>query len=220
LPNSIAGFDRLGACSHQNDRPQQAMRPFDRHRTGLVVSEGAAVIVLESLEHAQARGANILGEVIGYGASSDAYHMVAPHPQGDGAVIAIRAALADARLNAEDVDYINAHGTSTLLNDPMETHAIKRAFGEEAYNIPVSSTKSMTGHAMGASGAIETIFSVLALRDQIVPPTINLEDPDPACDLDYVPNVAREVPLDTVMTNAFGFGGHNSVLVLKRYRGD
>ncbi|MEM6527626.1 MAG: beta-ketoacyl-ACP synthase II [Chloroflexota bacterium] len=220
LPNSIAGFDRLGACSHQNDRPQQAMRPFDRHRTGLVVSEGAAVIVLESLEHAQARGANILGEVIGYGASSDAYHMVAPHPQGDGAVIAIKAALADARLNAEDVDYINAHGTSTLLNDPMETHAIKRAFGEEAYNIPVSSTKSMTGHAMGASGAIETIFYVMALRDQIVPPTINLEDPDPACDLDYVPGVARDVPLDTVMTNAFGFGGHNSVLVLQRYRGD
>ncbi|MEL6270630.1 MAG: beta-ketoacyl-ACP synthase II [Chloroflexota bacterium] len=220
LPNSIAGFDRLGACSHQNDVPQKAMRPFDRNRTGLVVSEGAAVVVLEALEHAQARGAEILGEVIGYGASSDAYHMVAPHPEGDGAVIAIKAALQDAGVNADNVDYINAHGTSTQLNDPMETHAIKRAFGEEAYNIPVSSTKSMTGHAMGASGAMETIFAVLALRDQIVPPTINLEEPDADCDLDYVPNVAREVPLDVVMTNAFGFGGHNSVLVLKRYRGD
>ncbi|MEL6150659.1 MAG: beta-ketoacyl-ACP synthase II [Chloroflexota bacterium] len=220
LPNSIAGFDRLGACSHQNDVPQKAMRPFDRNRTGLVVSEGAAVVVLEALEHAQARGAEILGEVIGYGASSDAYHMVAPHPEGDGAVIAIKAALQDAGVNADNVDYINAHGTSTQLNDPMETHAIKRAFGEEAYNIPVSSTKSMTGHAMGASGAMETIFAVLALRDQIVPPTINLEEPDADCDLDYVPNVAREVPLDIVMTNAFGFGGHNSVLVLKRYRGD
>ncbi|MEL7236309.1 MAG: beta-ketoacyl-ACP synthase II, partial [Chloroflexota bacterium] len=198
LPNSIAGFDRLGACSHQNDVPQKAMRPFDRNRTGLVVSEGAAVVVLEALEHAQARGAEILGEVIGYGASSDAYHMVAPHPEGDGAVIAIKAALQDAGVNADNVDYINAHGTSTQLNDPMETHAIKRAFGEEAYNIPVSSTKSMTGHAMGASGAMETIFAVLALRDQIVPPTINLEEPDADCDLDYVPNVAREVPLDVV----------------------
>lgn len=217
LPNSIAGFDRLGACSHEYEEPQRAMRPFDRGRTGLVASEGAAVLVLEEMEHAKARGATILAEVVGYGASSDAFHIVAPHPDGKGAIAAIQAALNDAHLNVEDVDYINAHGTATRLNDPMETYAIKHAFGEEAYNIPVSSTKSVTGHAMGASAAMEAVFCVLALRDQIAPPTMNLEAPDPACDLDYVPNQAREMPLNHIVSNAFGFGGHNAVLVLKRF---
>lgn len=217
LPNAVAGFDRLGACSHANQVPQQAMRPFDRDRSGLVVAEGAAVLVLESLDSARKRGANILAEVVGYGASSDAFHMVAPHPEGSGAAQAIREALDDAHLNPEDVDYISAHGTATLLNDPMETQAIKRAFGEEAYNIPTSSTKSMTGHAMGASAAMEAVFSVMALRDQIAPPTINLHDPDPACDLDYVANIARETVINTVMSLAFGFGGHNAVLVFKRF---
>ncbi len=217
LPNSIAGFDRLGACSHELDEPHKAMRPFDVDRTGLVVSEGAAVLVLESLQHAQQRGAAILAEIVGYGASSDAYHMVAPHPEGRGAAIAMRRALADAHVETEQVDYINAHGTATPLNDGMETLAIKTVFGEGAYNIPVSSTKSMTGHAMGATAAMEAVFSVMALREQVVPPTINLVTPDPACDLDYVPHEARPIPLTHVMSNAFGFGGHNAVLVFKRF---
>jgi 3-oxoacyl-[acyl-carrier-protein] synthase II len=217
LPNAIAGFDRLGACSHEVEKPQMAMRPFDVARTGLVVAEGAAVLVLEELEHAQQRGAAILGEVVGYGASSDAYHMVAPHPDGRGAAIAIQRALDDAKLTTEQIDYINAHGTATPLNDGMETLAIKHVFGEAAYNIPVSSTKSMTGHAMGATAAMEAIFSVMALQEQAIPPTINLETPDPACDLDYVPNEAREAALSYVMSNAFGFGGHNAVLVFKRF---
>jgi beta-ketoacyl-acyl-carrier-protein synthase II len=217
LPNSIAGFDRLGACSHEVVSPERAMRPFDRERTGLVASEGAAVVVLEDMEHAKARDADILAEVIGYGASSDAFHIVAPRPDGKGAAAAIRFAMEDARLNAADLDYINAHGTATVLNDPMETYAIKHALGEEAYNIPVSSTKSMTGHAMGASAAMEAVFCVLALRDQVVPPTINLDAPDVDCDLDYVPNTARDVPLRRVMSNAFGFGGHNAVLLFKRF---
>lgn len=217
LPNSIAGFDRLGACAQDNDNPTGAVRPFDRNRSGLAVSEGAAVLVLEALETARARGAVILAELVGYGASSDAHHIVAPNPQGQGAALAIKKALADARLNAQDIDYINAHGTATPLNDPMETYAVKHALGEEAYNIPISATKSMTGHAMGATAAMESVFSVLALRDQIVPPTLNLEDPDPECDLDYVPHVARELPLRTVMTNAFGFGGHNAVLIFRAF---
>lgn len=217
LRNAVAGFDRLGACSHEVEEPQRAMRPFDVARTGLVVAEGAAVLVLEALEHAVQRGAAILAEVVGYGASSDAYHMVAPHPEGRGAAIAIQRALDDAELTIEQIDYINAHGTATPLNDGMETIAIKRVFGEGAYNIPVSSTKSMTGHAMGATAAMEAVFSIMALREQIIPPTINLETPDPACDLDYVPNEAREVPLTHVMSNAFGFGGHNAVLVFKRF---
>ncbi len=217
LPNAVAGFDRLGACTHANDTPQQAMRPFDTDRGGLVISEGAAVVVMESLAHAEERGAPILAEVVGYGTSSDAFHMIAPHPEGKGAAKAIRQALADARLNADDVDYINAHGTATPLNDTMETLAIKHALGEEAYNVPVSSTKSMTGHAMGASAAMEIVFSVLALRDQVIPPTINLTQPDVGCDLDYVPNAAREADLDVIVSNAFGFGGHNAVLALRRF---
>jgi beta-ketoacyl-acyl-carrier-protein synthase II len=217
LPNAVAGFDRLGACSHQNSDPAAAMRPFSRDRDGLVVSEGAAVIVLEELHSAQTRGANILAEIVGYGASSDAYHIVAPHPEGKGAALAIRRALEDAHLNPADLDYINAHGTATLLNDTMETLAIKHALGEDAYNIPISATKSMTGHAMGASAAMEAVWSVLALRDQVIPPTLNLYDPDPTCDLDYVPHDARQKRLRHVMTNAFGFGGHNSVLIFKEF---
>jgi 3-oxoacyl-[acyl-carrier-protein] synthase II len=218
LRNSVAGFDRLGACSHLVDDPTQVMRPFDANRTGLVVSEGAAVLVLESLEAAQARGAEILAEIVGYGTSSDSYHIVAPQPDGRGASIAIQRAMDDAKIESEDLQYINAHGTATALNDTMETYAIKHTLGETAYSIPVSSTKSMTGHAMGASSAMEAIFCVQALRDQVVPPTINFETADPECDLDYVPNVAREMPLTHVMSNAFGFGGHNSVLIFKAFQ--
>ncbi len=174
-------------------------------------------LVLEALGTARARGAAILGEIIGYGSTSDAYHIVAPHPQGRGAAAAMRRALADARLEAEDVDYINAHGTATPLNDTMETYAIKHALGETAYNIPVSSTKSVTGHAMGATAAMEAVFSVMAIRDQVAPPTINLTDPDPACDLDYIPNEAREMSIRHVVSNSFGFGGHNAVLVFKAF---
>ena len=217
LPNAVAGFDRLGACTHNNDLPRRAMRPFDTDRSGLVISEGAAVVVLESLAHARERGVPILGEIVGYGSSSDAFHMIAPHPEGKGAARAIRQALFDGQINADQVDYINAHGTATPLNDTMETLAIKHALGEEAYNVPVSSTKSMTGHAMGASAAMEIVFSVLALRDQVIPPTINLTQPDLACDLDYVPNEAREADLNVIVSNAFGFGGHNAVLALKRF---
>jgi len=217
LPNAVAGFDRLGACSHNARTPQRSSRPFDAEREGLVIAEGGAVIVLESLEHAQARSAEILAELVGYGASSDAFHMIAPHPQGRGAAQAIRGALADANVDPTDVDYINAHGTATRLNDLMETAAIKDVFGENAHDIPVSSTKSMTGHAMGASAAMEIVFCVLALRDQIVPPTINLDYPDTDCDLDYVPHEARDAQLDVIVSNAFGFGGHNAVLALKRF---
>ncbi len=219
LPNAIAGFDRLRACSHERTDPTAAVRPFDVNRTGLVVSEGAAVLVLEALDTACQRGAPILAELVGYGATSDAHHIVAPHPHGHGAAAAIRHALQDARLTADDLDYINAHGTATALNDPMETHAIKLALGESAYNIPVSSTKGVTGHAMGASPAMEAVFCVLALQDQRVPPTINLTEPDPHCDLDYVPGTARDLPLTHVMSNAFGFGGHNAVLIFKAFAG-
>jgi beta-ketoacyl-acyl-carrier-protein synthase II len=211
----IAAFDRTGAVSRLNDQPELACRPFDKNRTGLVFAEGAAVLVLEALETAQARGAQIYAEVVGYGSTVDAFHLTAPHPEGIGATAAIRAALDDAGLNPEQIDYINAHGTGTQLNDVIETKAVKRALGEAAYRIPMSSTKSMTGHAMGATAAMEAVFSVLALRDQIAPPTINLIEPDPECDLDYVPNQAREMALTHIMSNSFGFGGHNASLILK-----
>jgi beta-ketoacyl-acyl-carrier-protein synthase II len=211
----IAAFDRTGAVSRLNDQPELACRPFDKNRTGLVFAEGAAVLVLEALETAQARGAQIYAEVVGYGSTVDAFHITAPHPEGIGATAAIRAALDDAGLNPEQIDYINAHGTGTQLNDVIETKAVKRALGEAAYRIPMSSTKSMTGHAMGATAAMEAVFSVLALRDQIAPPTINLIEPDPECDLDYVPNQAREMALTHIMSNSFGFGGHNASLILK-----
>ncbi|MCS7071890.1 MAG: beta-ketoacyl-[acyl-carrier-protein] synthase family protein, partial [Anaerolinea sp.] len=213
----IAAFDRTGALSRENDHPERAVRPFALNRPGLVFSEGAAVVVLEELESARARGAQIYGELLGYGSTSDAYHITAPQPDGLGASAAIMQALADARLTPDDIDYINAHGTGTALNDVMETRAIKRAFGQRAYAVPMSSTKSMTGHAMGAPAAFEVIFCLLAIRDSVAPPTINLDEPDPECDLDYVPNQARPLPIRIAMTNAFGFGGHNVSLILGRF---
>jgi len=213
---SIGGFEVARATSSKTEKTPQ---PFDKNRDGLVVGEGAGILVMESLEHAQARGATILAEMAGYGQTADAHHITAPSKGGLGAAKAMRKALADAELQPEDVDYISAHGTSTPMNDGTETAAIKTAFGDHAYNIPVSSTKSMTGHIMGATGAIETIFCILAIRDQIVPPTINYETPDPECDLDYVPNEARPHPVRVCLNNAFGFGGHNAVLVIKGFEG-
>jgi 3-oxoacyl-(acyl-carrier-protein) synthase len=218
IPIGIAAFDRVGACSRQNDDPEHASRPFDKNRSGLVFSEGAGVLVMEELESAKARAANILAEIVGYGATSDAFHVTAPHPEAFGASMAIEHALADARLNTTDIQYINAHGTATALNDTMETKGVKRVFGEHAYQVPMSSTKSMTGHGMGATAALEAIFSVLSLRDQIAPPTMNLTEPDPECDLDYIPNVAREMPMTNVMSNSFGFGGHNVSLIFSAFK--
>lgn len=217
IPIGIAAFDRVGACSRLNDDPTRASRPFDKDRTGLVFSEGAGVVVLEALEHARARGATILAEIIGYGVTSDSFHVTAPDPEAKGATAAIENALKDAQLNPSDIHYINAHGTATSLNDVMETKAVKRVFGEQAYKVPMSSTKSMTGHGMGATAATEAIFSVLAIRDQVAPPTINLETPDPECDLDYVPNTARKMSIQHVMSNSFGFGGHNVSLIFKAF---
>ncbi|MBI4315147.1 MAG: beta-ketoacyl-ACP synthase II [Chloroflexi bacterium] len=213
----VAAFDRLGAMSRHNDDYSMTPQPFDKNRDGLVMGEGAAVLVLEELEHAKARGAEILGELAGYGSTGDAFHITAPHEQGVGGAAAMRLALNDAKLNPGDVNYINAHGTGTSLNDAAETRGIKLAFGELAYKIPASSTKSMTGHMMGATGALEAIFSTLAIRDNVMPPTIHYQTPDPGCDLDYVPNTARQAPVKVVMSNAFGFGGHNAVLVFKRF---
>jgi 3-oxoacyl-[acyl-carrier-protein] synthase II len=215
-PIGLAGFCAARAMSTRNDDPEHASRPFDAERDGFVMGEGAGVLVLESLEHAQARGARVYAEVLGYGMTADAYHITQPDPDGDGAMRAMRKAIDDAGLQPTDIDYINAHGTSTRYNDAKETLAIKRLFGEHAYRVPVSSTKSVTGHLLGAAGAVETAICVLALQHQTIPPTINYEYPDPECDLDYVPNQARPAQLRYVMTNSFGFGGHNSVLVLGR----
>lgn len=211
---AIAGFERAGAVSSQ---PSNTPRPFDRNRDGLVVGEGAGMLILESLEHAQARGAKILGEVIGYGRSTDAYHITAPAEGGAGAARAITNALKDADIDPEEIDYISAHGTATILNDASETAAVKSALGEHAYDVAISSTKSMTGHIMGATGAIESVFCMLAMRDQIMPPTINYETPDPQCDLDYVPNEPRRGRVRVAMNNSFGFGGHNSVLIFQEF---
>jgi 3-oxoacyl-[acyl-carrier-protein] synthase II len=219
FPIGIAAFDRTGACSRENDTPQRGVRPFSRDRPGLVFSEGAAVLVMEALDHALARGATIYGEICGYGTNSDAFHITAPQPDGLGAANAIRMALDDAQLTTDVIDYINAHGTGTGLNDAMETKAVKHVFGERAYHIPISSTKSMTGHAMGATAAMEAVFALLSIRDNIAPPTINLDEADPECDLDYVPNEARQFAINTVMSNSFGFGGHNVSLILRRYTG-
>jgi beta-ketoacyl-acyl-carrier-protein synthase II len=213
----VAAFDRLGAMSRHNDDYSMTPQPFDKNRDGLVMGEGAAVLVLEELEHAKTRSAEVLGELAGYGSTGDAFHITAPHEQGVGGAAAMRLALNDAKLNPGDVNYINAHGTGTSLNDAAETRGIKLAFGELAYKIPVSSTKSMTGHIMGATGALEAVFSTLAIRDNVMPPTIHYQTPDPECDLDYVPNTARQAPVNVVMSNAFGFGGHNAVLVFKRF---
>ncbi len=217
VPIAMAGLNVMTALSMQNDEPARASRPFDLHRDGFVMGEGAGVLVLESLEHAQERGVPILAEFSGYGTTNDAYHISAPAENGAGAALCMRAALDDARLETGDIDYINAHGTSTPLNDKSETAAIKTVFGERAYNIPISSTKSMTGHLLGASGALEAVICVNALQTQSAPPTINYETPDPDCDLDYVPNSARSMKIDTVMSNSFGFGGHNASIILSRY---
>ncbi len=215
---AVAAFNNMTAISRRNDDPSKASRPFDVDRDGFVMSEGAAVLILESLEHAEKRGAKILAEVVGYGATSDAYHVTAPDESGEGARRAMLMALKDANLTVNDIDYINAHGTSTPLNDKMETFAIKNAFGEQAYNIPVSSTKSMTGHVMGAAAAVESVFCIKALQDNFIPPTINLDHQDPELDLDFVPHVGRAKELNYVMSNSFGFGGHNMVVIFGKYR--
>jgi len=216
-PVGVAAFDRLGAMSRRNDDYSRTPQPFDLERDGLVMGEGAAVLVLERESHARSRGAEILAELAGYGSSADAYHITAPLEDGFGGAHAIRRAMNSARINPQDGDYINAHGTATPLNDISETRAIKTAFGDLAYNIPVSSTKSMTGHMMGATGAMEAVFCVQVVREHIVPPTIHYYVPDPQCDLDYVPNEARQVPVRVAVSNAFGFGGHNAVLVIRGY---
>jgi 3-oxoacyl-[acyl-carrier-protein] synthase II len=216
-PLSMAGFCSMKAMSTRNDEPATASRPFDATRDGFVMGEGAGVLILEALEHAEARGAPILAEMIGYGVTADAHHITQPDPDGDGAYRGMRAALADAEIDPAQVDYINAHGTSTPLNDSIETNAIKRVFGDHARRLTVSSTKSMTGHLMGAAGGIEAIACVLAMERGVVPPTINYKTPDPACDLDYVPNAPRAAQVRVAMSNAFGFGGHNAVLVLRSY---
>ncbi len=215
-PLGVAGFASAKALSFRNDDPATASRPFDAERNGFVIGEGAGVIVLESLEYARARGAEILAEVVGYAMTCDAHHITSPTPGGTGGAEAMRLALADARIEAADVDYVNAHGTSTQANDSNETAAIKSALGERAYQIPVSSTKSMTGHLLGGSGGIEAVAAVLAIGHNLVPPTINYQNPDPACDLDVVPNQAREQTLNVVLSNSFGFGGHNVCLAFRR----
>jgi 3-oxoacyl-[acyl-carrier-protein] synthase II len=218
-PLTIGGFNAMKALSTKNDEPEKACRPFEKNRDGFVVAEGAGIVILEELQFALKRNAKIYGELVGYGYTGDAYHITAPSPDGDGAVRCMRMALKDAGLKPEDVDYINAHGTSTPLNDLTETIAIKAVFGDHAKKVPISATKSMTGHLLGAAGSTEAIFTLLAIRDGIMPPTINYEEPDPQCDLDYVPNVARRQPLNIAMSNAFGFGGTNATLIFKKFEG-
>lgn len=216
-PLTVGGFNAMKALSTRNSEPEKASRPFEKNRDGFVVAEGSGIVVLEELEHARARGARIYAEVIGYGYNADAHHITAPAPDGEGFVRCIKMALNDAKLTADEVDYINAHGTSTQLNDYTETLAIKKVFGDRAKKIPVSSTKSMTGHLLGAAGAIEAVFSILSLRDQICPPTINYEEPDPECDLDFVPNVARKQAMNVALSNSFGFGGTNATLLFRSF---
>ena len=219
VPLAIASFNVMGALSTRNEAPQRAARPFDKDRDGFVTSEGAAVLILEELEHARARGARIYGELLGYGTSADAYHIAMPAENGAGAVLAMQRALDDAGLDVTAVDYVNAHGTGTALNDREETAAIKTVFGERAYDMMVSSTKSMHGHLLGAAGALESLVCLKALEQGVAPPTINYETPDPDCDLDYVPNEARPAELNVLMSNGFGLGGHNAVIVVGRYTG-
>jgi len=218
-PMGVGGFAAMKALSTRNDEPKRASRPFDAQRDGFVIGEGAGVLILESLEHAQRRGANILGEIVGYGMSADAFHMTQPAENGDGAYRVMLASLKDAEIAPSEIGYVNAHGTSTPIGDAIETVAIKRTFGDRAAKIPVSSTKSMTGHVLGGAGGLEAGISVLALRDQILPPTINYENPDPACDLDYVPNHARKAEFRYALSNSFGFGGTNASLVFKLWEG-
>ena len=215
----MGGFSTIHALSTRDCPPEEASRPFDADRDGFVPSEGAAMFVMESLEHAKQRGAEIYAEVTGWGVSSDAFHLVQPHDEGKGAALAIKLALEDAGRNVEDIDYINAHGTSTPLNDKSETLAIKRAFGDQAYNVPVSSTKSMIGHSLGASGSMEALACIGSIQDQVLHPTINLDTPDPDCDLNYVPNEARETEVNVTLSNSFGFGGQNACLVIEKFVG-
>jgi 3-oxoacyl-[acyl-carrier-protein] synthase II len=216
VPIAVAGLANMTALSTRNDEPERASRPFDKDRDGFVMGEGAAILILESYQHAVDRKAKILAEIVGYGSNSDAFHISAPAPDGEGAILCMRQALDSAGLGVDDIDYINAHGTSTPLNDASETIAIKRTFGERAYNVPISSTKSMTGHLMGSSGALEALFCVKALENGVIPPTINYETPDETCDLDYVPNEPRLADMEFVMSNSFGFGGHNATIILRR----
>jgi 3-oxoacyl-[acyl-carrier-protein] synthase II len=216
-PMSIGGFAAMRALSTRNDEPQRASRPWDKDRDGFVVGEGAGILVLEALEFARKRGANVMAEIVGYGMSSDASHVTAPPDDGDGAYRVMRNALRDAKIEPHQVDYINAHGTSTEVGDRVETVAIRRAFGDHAYKVAVSSTKSMTGHLLGGAGGLEAGITVLAIRDQIAPPTVNLENPDPVCDLDYIPNHARPMKIEYALSNSFGFGGTNGCLIFKRF---
>jgi len=216
-PLAVGGFNAMKALSKQNENPQKACRPFDKDRDGFIISEGGGMLILEELEYARKRGAPIFAEVVGFGLSGDGYHMAAPPEDGDGAVRCMRMALDDAGLAPEDIDYINAHGTSTPLNDVVETRAIKTVFGEHAYKLAVSSTKSMTGHMLGGAGGIESVFLALSIKNQIIPPTINLENPDPECDLDYVPMTARKTLIRAAISNSFGFGGTNAVLAMKKF---
>ncbi len=218
-PLAVAGFSAMKALSTRNDEPGKASRPFDAERDGFVIGEGAGVVIIERMEHALARGAKIYGEIIGYGMSSDAYHITTPAPNGEGAARCMSAAIGDAGIPPETVEYINAHGTSTRYGDELETAAIKQVFGKHAYKLCVSSTKSMTGHLLGAAGGVEAIFTVLAVLHGAVPPTINLDHPDPECDLDYVPNTVRSRELDVAMNNSFGFGGTNACLIFRKFRG-
>jgi 3-oxoacyl-[acyl-carrier-protein] synthase II len=219
-PMGIGGFASMKALSTRNEDPAHASRPFDSGRDGFVVGEGTGILILESLEHAQKRNAPIFAEIVGYGMSGDAYHITQPAADGDGAYRVMKAAIKDAKIKPEDIGYVNAHGTSTPIGDVIETRALKRVFGDNAKNVPVSSTKSMTGHLLGGAGGLEAGISVLALRDQILPPTINLENPDPECDLDYVPNVARKASVEYALSNSFGFGGTNAALIFKRWTGN
>ncbi len=216
-PLGVTGFNRLTALSTRNDHPRQASRPFDRKRDGFVLGEGAGIVILESLDHARARGANIFGEVVGYGSTADAFRITDIHEEARGSAAAMRLALADAGLQAKDIDYINAHGTGTKENDSIETLAIRKVFGTHAGNIAISSIKSMMGHLIAAAGVVEMITCLLAIRDGVIPPTINYETPDPACDLDYVPNRARHAPIKTALSNSFGFGGQNDTLIVRRF---
>jgi len=218
-PLAVGGFNAMKALSRRNDDPQGASRPFDRDRDGFIIAEGGGMMIIEELEHARKRGAKIYAEVAGYGLSGDAHHIAAPPEDGDGAVRCMRMAIADAGLDPADIDYINAHGTSTPLNDVVETGAIKRVFGDHATKLAISSTKSMTGHMLGGAGGVESVFTALAIHHGVIPPTINLENPDPGCDLDYVPNVAREMEIRAAVSNSFGFGGTNAVLVMKKFEG-
>ncbi|MDD5130259.1 MAG: beta-ketoacyl-ACP synthase II [Candidatus Omnitrophica bacterium] len=219
VPTAVGGFCALRALSTRNDAPQKASRPFDQERDGFIMAEGCGLVVLETLEHAQKRNANIIAEIVGFGMTCDAYHITAPDPGGEGAAAAMAMALKDAQMNPEEVTYINAHGTSTKLNDKIETLSMKKAFGQHSKKVMVSSTKSVTGHLLGAAGGVEFAACCLAIKDGVVPPTINYEHPDPECDLDYVPNTARKVEVLAAMSNSLGFGGHNASLIVKKFKG-